>query len=152
MPPKPDGFFYEDPSEDEEIERELEFSNLMNERSDEDEEQEDGFDADFQNEDFSYDELKRRYDLVQMLVYTKDKIINSQLNHIDRLEKENKSFQDQYQMLYSAFTGLSEKAKDMLKREKVLKLFLKEKDFGIEDIDEFITDIRVRAHYKNKNK
>lgn len=145
---KPDGFFFENDNE-EEIEKELELSNIMNENEDFSDDYEDILNREDIQED-SIEELQKQKDLLQMLVYNKDRIINSQLAHLEMLEKDNRSLQDQYQMLYSAYSKISEKAKDMLKREKVLELFLKEKDFGIEDIDEFINEIRVRAYYKNK--
>jgi hypothetical protein len=140
---KPEGFFFENDNE-EEIERDLELSNLMNEED---------FEEDFipeESEPTSVEELQKQKDLLQMLVYNKDRIINSQLSHLEMLEKENQALQDQYQMLYSAYTKISEKAKDMFKREKVLTLFLKKKKFKIADIDEFINEIRVKDYYKNK--
>lgn len=144
MDNKPDGFFFENDNE-EDIERELELSDLM---SDENFDDEDSWSE--ESEENSVEDLQKQKDLLQILVYNKDRIINNQLSHLEMLEKDNRSLQNQYQMLYSAYSKISEKAKDMLKREKALKLFLKEKDFGIEDIDEYINEIRVRAYYKNK--
>jgi hypothetical protein len=135
----PDGFHFDDEEEDNEEHQEYE-------NEDEDDEPEY-----ISIDNVSERELRRRFNIMENLVFLKDRIISSQLNHIDRLEQENKNMQNNYSSLYGAFVGLSEKARDMLKREKVLKIFLKKKDFDIQDIDEFINELKITHYYKKKN-
>lgn len=102
-------------------------------------------------ENLTYEEIKHRGEILQGLVYQKDRIINSQLSHIGMLEAENRNLQNQYTIIYNAFVGLSTKAKEMLKREKAIKFFLKKKKFDLHDVDEFINELKIDHYYKRKN-
>lgn len=119
---------------------------------DQDEFDDDDIPEDLDTKDLPPEELKRRYDILQALVYNKDRIISSQLSNLERLEDQYKNIQGQYSVLYSAFSTLSEKIKEMTKREKVMRLFLKRKEFDMQDVDEFITELKINDYYKKKKK
>ncbi len=105
-------------------------------------------DFEYLKHDISHDDaIKRIFILENALenlqdeLALKNSVIEKLIMQIDMIQGHNMIIEDE-------LDELSETTIEMQRREDVLNDFLKKHDFGIEDIDEFITSLKVEKGKK----